>query len=175
MKQMVWILALPLMFACSSKQKKMDVDAANSSALTPNISNEPLNFSVQGSDTGKIAGLNTIHFDFDQATIDKGAMDQLRQNAGWIKDHSEAKIQIEGHCDSRGTQEYNLALGERRAKSVQHALQGMGIPKSRMTTISYGEERPLDTADTDEAFAKNRRANFLPVSDGKPIQPLAAH
>lgn len=170
-QQALLILTLALVFGCKSKKVNEDVDSAANGALTSNISNDPLNYSLQGSDSGKIEGLTTIHFDFDEAIISKSAMEQLKQNTVWIRKHPNTKIQVEGHCDSRGSVEYNLALGERRARSVSRTLLGMGIPKSRITTISYGEERPIDTGDSEEAYAKNRRANFVPLS--APSQPLA--
>jgi peptidoglycan-associated lipoprotein len=74
------------------------------------------------------------------------------------------KIQVEGHCDERGTQEYNLALGERRANSAKRYLASLGIPSDRVSIISYGEERPFDPAQTEDAWAKNRRAHFVILS-----------
>ena len=75
-----------------------------------------------------------------------------------------ATIQIEGHCDSRGSVEYNLALGERRAKAVKAYMGSLGIDSKRMTIISYGEEKPIATGDSEDAYAKNRRANFVPLA-----------
>ena len=131
--------------------------------LSSQVTDENLGFAPEGSDSGKIDGLRTVHFDFDRAVIDQTALEQLKANAKWIQSHPEVKIQIEGHCDSRGSVEYNLALGDRRAKSVQHELVELGIPKKRLSTISYGEEKPIAQGDSDEAYAKNRRANFVPL------------
>ena len=79
----------------------------------------------------------------------------------WLNDNPDANIVIEGHCDDRGTNAYNLALGERRAESVKAFLADLGIESARMTTISYGEEKPLDLGQNEEAWAKNRRAEFV--------------
>jgi peptidoglycan-associated lipoprotein len=81
-----------------------------------------------------------------------------------LKQNGNARVQIEGHCDERGTTEYNLALGERRANAVREFLMKMGIPKSRIDTISYGKERPSDMGHDDAAWAKNRRAVFVITS-----------
>lgn len=101
-----------------------------------------------------------IHFDFDSAELSPMSRVLLKDKAEWLQANSRATVIIEGHCDERGTTEYNLALGERRAISVQKFLVNLGVPASRMTTVSYGEERPLDSAHNESAWAKNRRAHF---------------
>ncbi len=105
--------------------------------------------------------LKMIHFDFDKYDIRPQDAEILKQNAEVLKRFPMVKIQIEGHCDERGTEEYNLALGERRANSAKRYLISLGISADRITTISYGEERPLDPAHNEEAWAKNRRAEFV--------------
>lgn len=107
------------------------------------------------------AVLQDVHFAFDSAELDELARQILLQNAQWLKANPEVKIQIEGHCDERGTEEYNLALGERRAKSVRDYLISLGISSSRISIISYGESMPLDPGHNEEAWAKNRRAHFV--------------
>lgn len=102
-----------------------------------------------------------VYFDFDTATLDYQAQELLKQKAAWMRDYPDATIVIEGHCDDRGTNAYNLALGERRAESVKSFLANLGIAATRMTTISYGEEKPLDMGQNEEAWAKNRRAAFV--------------
>lgn len=108
--------------------------------------------------------LKMIHFDFDKYDIRPGEAEILKDNAAVLKKFSTVKIQIEGHCDERGTTEYNLALGERRANSTKRYLISLGIPADRISTISYGEERPLDPDHREEAWAKNRRAAFIILS-----------
>lgn len=102
-----------------------------------------------------------VYFDFDTSTLDDNAQELLKQKAEWLRNNADAKIVIEGHCDERGTNAYNLALGERRADSVKTFLQNLGIAGTRMTTISYGEEKPVDPGHNEEAWAKNRRAAFV--------------
>jgi peptidoglycan-associated lipoprotein len=105
-------------------------------------------------------GLETIHFDYDSSAIRSDAMTTLQSNAQNIKKVPGAMFQIAGHCDSRGTQEYNLALGERRALAVRTYLMQLGIPGERLTTISYGAESPADPGNGESAWAQNRRAEF---------------
>jgi len=102
-----------------------------------------------------------IHFDYDRFSIKPEDRKILAEKASYLNSHQDVKIRIEGHCDERGTTEYNLALGERRAKAAQEYLVFLGISPSRISTISYGEERPLDTSGTEEAWANNRRAHFV--------------
>jgi peptidoglycan-associated lipoprotein len=102
-----------------------------------------------------------VQFEFDSAKLSMEAQDILRQKAEWLKENPRAKIIIEGHCDERGTNEYNLALGDRRAFSSKSFLVDLGIAASRLTTVSYGEERPIDSRADEDAWAKNRRAHFV--------------
>jgi peptidoglycan-associated lipoprotein len=108
--------------------------------------------------------LKDIHFDFDKYDIRRGDEDILKENAALLKKYPKTKIQIEGHCDERGTVEYNLALGERRANNTKKYLISLGIPSNRISTISYGKERPLDPSHNEEAWAKNRRARTVILS-----------
>jgi len=105
--------------------------------------------------------LNDIHFDFDKYDIRSADTKILDANAAWLKTNANHLVLIEGHCDQRGTNEYNLALGERRAKSTMNYLVSQGVQASRITIISYGEERPLCTEANETCWAKNRRAHFL--------------
>ena len=107
------------------------------------------------------ADLKDIHFDFDKYDIRPGDAKMLDENAQWMKANPRYLILIEGHCDERGTNEYNLALGERRAKATVNYLVSQGVAANRMTLISYGEERQLCMEKTEECWAKNRRAHFL--------------
>lgn len=108
--------------------------------------------------------LKPIHFDFDKYNIRPDDAEILKQNAAVLKKFPAVKIQIEGHCDERGTSEYNLALGERRASSVKRYLVSLGVDQKRISTISYGKERPLDPNQNEEAWTKNRRAEFIILS-----------
>ncbi len=101
-----------------------------------------------------------IFFQFDSSALTPEAQDILNAKADWMQQHPEVSVVIEGHCDSRGTNEYNIALGERRAEGVKNYIMSLGISGSRVRTISYGEERPLAIGDSEDAWAKNRRAHF---------------
>ena len=108
--------------------------------------------------------LKDIHFDFDKYDIRRGDEEILKENAVFLKKNPKMNIQIEGHCDERGTVEYNLALGERRANNTKKYLVLLGISSDRISAISYGKERPLDKGHSEEAWAKNRRAHIVVLS-----------
>ncbi len=101
-----------------------------------------------------------VYFEFDQSRLTAGAKDVLRGYAEILKNNANLIVLLEGHCDSRGTEDYNLALGERRAQTVKRYLLELGVPASQMRTISYGELRPSATGENEEAWAKNRRVAF---------------
>ncbi|MGI6396429.1 MAG: peptidoglycan-associated lipoprotein Pal [Desulfomonilia bacterium] len=101
-----------------------------------------------------------IYFDFDKFNLTADARKVLAEKASFLNAHPNLNVRIEGHCDERGTREYNLALGERRAKSAQDYLVFLGINPERISIISYGEERPLETGSGEEAWKLNRRAEF---------------
>ena len=107
------------------------------------------------------AALRDVYFDFDHYEVRAGDKGTLDENAKWLKTNQSALLLIEGHADERGTNEYNLALGERRAKSTRDYLVSVGIDAGRITVISYGEERPTCTDKAEACWAKNRRAHFL--------------
>ena len=102
-----------------------------------------------------------IYYEFDKSTLTPTAQDNLLRKAEWLRENPDAAVTIEGHCDERGTNEYNLALGDRRAESAKAFLTDLGIDASRLTTISYGEERPVDPRSDEEAGSKIRRAHFV--------------
>lgn len=102
-----------------------------------------------------------IHFEFDKSRLLLEAQDILRHKAKWLMAHPNVSAIIEGHCDERGTNEYNMALGDRRAGSAKAFLTDLGIAPQRLTTISYGEEKPFDPGHNEEAWAKNRRGHFV--------------
>lgn len=141
---------------CGGKEKKPDEGADTGPAMDENVMGD--------SDNGKAMGLVSVNFPYDSFVLDASAKGKLKANAAVMKDKSSLKIQVEGHCDQRGGIQYNLALGEKRANAVRKYLADMGIPNDRVTTISYGKERPLDPAENEEAWAKNRRANFVITS-----------
>jgi peptidoglycan-associated lipoprotein len=105
--------------------------------------------------------LETVYFAFDSSELSEAALQTLRANAEWLKAHADVNVVVEGHCDERGTIEYNLALGERRAGSVREYLTSLGLDRARLRIITYGEERPVDPGHSESAWSKNRRAAFL--------------
>ena len=107
-----------------------------------------------------VAELSDVYFDFDRFTIRSDARTSLEANAGILKTESETKIQIEGHCDERGTGAYNIVLGERRAQAVRKYLMDLGVSSSQMKIISYGKERPFCTEHSEDCWQSNRRAHF---------------
>ncbi len=164
LKRVVIALAtLAIAVSCSSKKKDEGVDTSNlAGGDTTDIKDSPIEFDQRGAESGTIAGLNVVNFPYDSSTLSSDAKQVLAANAEWMKTNSNTSIQVEGHCDSKGSNEYNLSLGERRANSVKAYLQGLGVDGSRLVTVSYGEEKLLDPSDSAAADAKNRRANFVP-------------
>lgn len=165
---------LALSFAgCAKKATEQEfpprVDsAAPPAATTTDVSRQPAPLGVgsQGVQSGpvadlkSVAGLSRVHFAYNQFTLDEEARAVLEKNAAYLKAKAAEKIVIEGHCDERGSDEYNLALGERRAMAAKSYLVSLGIAAERLATISYGEEQPLVTGAGEESWAQNRRAEF---------------
>ncbi len=104
--------------------------------------------------------LKDVNFDFDSSSLGAGEQARLRENSRWLLDNPAKSVVVEGHCDERGTIEYNLALGERRARSAYDFLRSLGVKNAQMKTVSYGKELPLDPGHSEAAWAKNRRAHF---------------
>lgn len=148
--------------SCASKKKAGEETTADGAAT---ISQESFNFNSQGSDSGQISGLSTVNFAYDSSNLDERAREILKANSAWIKTNSGLTIQVEGHCDGRGSVEYNLALGERRAKTVKDYLVGLGVDAKRLTVISYGKEKLLELGDSEVVHSRNRRANFVPLAN----------
>jgi peptidoglycan-associated lipoprotein len=104
--------------------------------------------------------LENIYFEYDSAALTADAMGILQHHAMWIKDHPGPQVTIEGHCDERGTAEYNMALGEHRARAVYDYLTSLGVPGARLNTVSFGKERPVELTHNEAGWSKNRRAHF---------------
>ena len=113
-----------------------------------------------GMQFSETSDLQTVYFEFDKYSLTTQAREILQRNAEWLKQHADVSIQIEGHCDERGTLEYNQVLGENRAVNTKKYLISLGVNPDRMYTISYGETQPADAGHTEDAWAKNRRAVF---------------
>jgi len=114
--------------------------------------------------TLKESQLKTVYFDFDKYNLREDAKADLDANYELLVEFADAFVKIEGHCDERGTIEYNMSLGEKRAKAVMDYLVGRGINANRLSVISYGKERPVDPRSTEDAWAKNRRSEFRIIS-----------
>jgi len=129
--------------------------------VAPVLSEEEIYAAKTLDELNREAPLDMIHFDFDKYFVREDAKPVLQANAAWLQKFRTAKILIEGHCDERGTEDYNLALGEKRAKSAYDYLVSLGIDPGRLRIISYGKSQPLDPASNEFAWARNRRAQFL--------------
>jgi len=150
------IFAVVAMFAfgstgCSKKVAETEAPAADDAMLGD-------------SDSGKAGGLQTVNFAYDSFVLDESSKSILKANADILKDKASVKVQVEGHCDQRGGTQYNIALGEKRANVVRNYLVDLGIAEDRLSTISYGKDRLLEDAETEAAYARNRRANFVITS-----------
>ena len=158
------LVACAMVAGCKGKQSQSDqsIDTLPTGGQAA-IDSSPMAFDPMGSDSGKIAGLTTVHFGYDKSSLDASAKKDIQSNVQWMKSNAAVKVQIEGHCDNRGTIEYNVALGERRANAVKAYMVSLGIPADRLSVISYGKEKPLESGDNEAAWAKNRRANFVPA------------
>jgi peptidoglycan-associated lipoprotein len=110
---------------------------------------------------GEASPLEDVHFDFNSAALTDAARATIEKHALWLQNRRQAKVTIEGHCDERGTVEYNLALGEQRARAARDYLVSLGVASDRLRAVSFGKERPLDPANNEAAWAKNRRDHFV--------------
>ena len=139
------------------------VAVSRAEARTPAAGSRPATVAERPplSEFRTIDALKDIHFDFDRYDIRTDAAKVLDADAAWLNDNSRTLVLIEGHADERGTNEYNLVLGDRRAKATLDYLVSRGVQGSRITVISYGEERPVCRERTEACWAKNRRAHFL--------------
>lgn len=144
-----------VLFACA--QRKV-VKPPEPLVTPPTPIEQPGEAEVRYSDWQAVMEVKTIYFDFDSSDLKEEARDGLKENAEYLKNNADLNILVEGHCDERGTIEYNLALGQRRAMVVRDYYISLGLPGSRIGTISYGEEKPVDPGHSEAAWAKNRRA-----------------
>jgi peptidoglycan-associated lipoprotein len=155
-----------MMVSCAKKQVTTEqpaVMAPKPAPVAPAPTPAP---SVSGMEAQKLQSeiqafeATSIYFDFDKSEIKPEARTILDKKAAWLREHSEYRVQIQGNCDERGTTEYNLALGDRRAKAAMKFLNAMGIAADRISTISYGKERPVCTEHNEGCWSKNRRDDF---------------
>jgi peptidoglycan-associated lipoprotein len=155
------ITACAVLSACASKAPKdlpPDPGPARTSADTANGSSQAPVPGSQADFAAFTLGLDTIYFDTDRYNLDVQDIAALQRQVQWLIRYPAKRATIEGHCDERGTREYNLALGERRAEAARSYLAGQGIDSGRLSTVSYGKERPLELGSDEASWAKNRRA-----------------
>lgn len=146
---------------CGSKKKKATkTDDQPVVAASDNQGDDDISLNAD-SDSGKAGPLQSVYFAFNSATLNGDTKAALDNNAQFLKGKGNVEVSIEGHCDERGGVQYNLALGEKRAKAVRDYLVALGIDSKRMTTISFGKERPVAFGHDEAAWSKNRRANFV--------------
>lgn len=170
MKTLAFALTVLALAACSSTKKESASSSAGAAAAKPqSAENAALDGAKLGAGDARSRdmfgapesdALLVVHFPYDSATLTDEAQATLRANAEALRANPEGKIVVEGHTDERGANEYNLALGERRAKAVKEYLALLGVDASRMNTVSYGEDQPVDLSSNEAAYAKNRRAAF---------------
>ena len=154
------LVSFVFVLGCASKNKK---GGSAGGDLGVTISNLDIGSDSTGSDGGNIRGLSTVYFAYDRASLDEETKAILNKNAMWLKKRPNSIFEIQGHCDSRGSVEYNLALGERRAEVVKQYLIGLGLNPKNLKVLSYGKEKPLSFGASDVDHARNRRVNFLPL------------
>ena len=152
------LIMLIVLWSCSHTKKDTSETAAVSEEEI--VSVEVVEDELEELPVEVISNLSNIYFDFDSAVLQAEAKEELKKIGSWLVENQETKIRIEGNCDERGTDEYNLALGERRAVSAKNYLVNIGISPKNIVTISFGEENPADPEHNETAWAKNRRNEF---------------
>lgn len=148
---------------CATKKAK----PAEAPATTPAVTEQPVAPTVIEESllekAQKQGALLPIYFDFDKYNLKTDSVQKLDKSAEWLAQNAGVSVRVEGNCDERGTNEYNMALGERRANAAKKYLIKSGVAESRLSTVSYGEEKPLDAGHDEAAWAKNRRDDFVPA------------
>ena len=158
------LLVVPLAGACKKKGAKPGEGAAGAGGFGEeglSGSGSSLDRAKRGLGPEEDGILGDVHFGYDSYEVDSAGRDVLQRNVEWLRQNPRAKVELEGHADSRGTIEYNLALGAKRAKSVKDALVNQGVAPDRISTISYGEELPLCRDESVDCWARNRRVHAV--------------
>ena len=167
-KKVLLSVLLAFIFAACTTTPKDTADTSGSgsssssssvSSSTDSASGDSSEGIVPGSQEDLIVNVgDRVFFGYDSSELDSDAQELLQDQVAWLKQYSDVSVTIEGHCDERGTREYNLALGEKRAQSVKNYLISLGVSESRVSTISYGKERPAVIGSNDGAWSQNRRS-----------------
>jgi peptidoglycan-associated lipoprotein len=181
---MILVLSIALASGCRSRAKKaevfpepvppvveeptrpaVEVEPPTDFVKEPEVAAEDLSGSTEEltSRAQRLGWIRDVFFEFDSFTLSADGQDALAVTASWLKAHPEFSLLIEGHCDERGTQQYNLALGDRRANIAKDYIVTLGVDSSRVRTISYGEERPFATGSDESSWGQNRRAHMTIV------------
>ena len=151
--------------SCANLKKKTAAGTPDGTVETAKVEDAAIKnatLEVNGdSDSNKAGSLKTVYFDFNSAGLSNDTKNALNNNAQFLKTNAAIKVQVEGHTDERGGVQFNLSLGEKRAKAVREYLVGQGIQTSRIATISLGKEKPVSFGHDEESWSKNRRANFV--------------
>ena len=166
-KFLVSIFLILFVAACATKQKDSADASGSGSASSDSAVSESEGSITETAGSGIVSGSqedlivnvgDRVFFGYDSSDLDSDALELLQDQVAWLKQNSNVSVTIEGHCDERGTREYNLALGEKRAQAVKNYLIGLGISPDRVSTISYGKERPAVVGSNDGAWSQNRRS-----------------
>ena len=142
--------------SCAMFSKKSDIEGP----MADDIVNKDIDSDSRGSDSGQLEGLETVYFAYDSSVLSESTKQTLRSNMEWFKKNKRiSRVELEGHCDSMGSEAYNIGLGLRRAQAVKTFLISLGMSDDQFSIVSYGEERPLSSSDN----SRNRRVNFVPI------------
>ena len=158
MKKQVSLFLVFMFFtvSCAMFSKKSDIEGP----MADDIVNKDIDSDSRGSDSGQFEGLETVYFAYDSSVLSNSAKQTLRSNMSWFKKSKRiSRIELEGHCDSMGSEAYNIGLGLRRAQAVKTFLISLAMSDDQFSIVSYGEERPLSSSDN----SRNRRVNFVPI------------
>src|SRR5215510_12436595 len=153
-KRLICAFAVLGLVACASTAKDATKDTVT--GIQPGEQGPP-----KGPRDPELPSLVTVYFDYDDSALRPDAKDGLRRNAEYLQSKPTAKAEVQGNCDERGTEEYNLALGKRRAEAAKQYLVDLGIAAQRLSTVSFGEENPASPGSGESAWAKNRRVDFI--------------
>lgn len=158
------LAGIVLLWGCPKKPEEAAMPETQTAQTAGDLKKGEVSTSAERA-TAAGGGLQPVYFDFDKSVIRNDARDALKANADWLKANPGVKVRIEGNCDERGTIEYNQALGQRRASVAGKYLKDMGVSGSRISLISYGAEKPLCAESTEECWQKNRKDDFIMVSE----------
>ncbi len=160
--KLVWIaILLTALSACETKPSQPGAGGEGGPGVTTGTAAGPGEAGGERLAGEQRPAVTRVHFAFDSSEVDDADRKIIEDNANWLVAHPGISVRLEGHCDERGTREYNLALGERRAKNVLRMLSVLGVARDRMEAVSYGEEKPLDPGHNEAAWARNRRVEIV--------------